>query len=143
MLSKTGRLASKNILISGGNSWIGVAAAIARGCRVGLARVCLDQAGQVPRELLPRPAHPRSARDDRDAEGAGRIDIRGDHLQPGLEEEADLVSGVEGRPNDSSGHGRPPGDRGVHVSVPANASPLAAPGATLVAHYKYAGPLPG
>jgi len=59
---------------------------------------------QVPRELLPGPADRRSARDGRDTEGAGRIDIPGDHLGPGLKEEANLVSGVEGRPHNSPGH---------------------------------------
>ena len=76
----------------------------ARECRVGLGRIHLDQAGQVPRELLRGPADRRSARDGRDTEGACRIDIRGDHLGSGLEEEADLVSGVEGRPHNSPGH---------------------------------------
>ena len=76
----------------------------ARECRVGLGRIHLDQAGQVPRELLPGPADRRSARDGRDTEGAGRIDIPGDHLGPGLKEEANLVSGVEGRPHNSPGH---------------------------------------
>jgi len=51
----------------------------------------------------------RGARDGRDAEGAGRIDLRGHNLRPGLEEEVSLVPGLDQRPDDSSGQRAPDG----------------------------------
>ena len=56
------------------------------------------------RELLPGPPGRRGARDGRDPEGAARLDLRRHRLRSGLEEEADLVPGLDERPHDPPGH---------------------------------------
>src|SRR5262245_43507452 len=76
--------------------------------RAGLGWLRLDQAGQVPGELLSGPVRRRGARDGGDTEGSDRRDVRRCRLRSRLEAEAELVSGLVERPDD------PPRQRAAH-----------------------------